>query len=87
MDIYPTFCELYFKITPWEIIKAISKLKSGNAVGIDILPNEILESGGTNLIPILQKLFNLVFALEIYLVNGLLHIYVLYFQHIFMSCM
>ena len=58
----PTFCELDYKITSSEIIKAISKLKSGKAVGLDSLPNEILKSGSTILVPILQKLFNLVFT-------------------------
>jgi hypothetical protein len=43
-------------------MKAISKLKSGKAVGLDSLPNEILKSGGSILVPILQKLFNLVFT-------------------------
>jgi hypothetical protein len=37
-------------------MKAISKLKSGKAVGLDSLPNEILKSGGSILVPILQKL-------------------------------
>ena len=62
----PTFCELDYKITSSEIIKAISKLKSGKAVGLDSLPNEILKSGSTILVPILQKLFNLVFTSGIY---------------------
>jgi hypothetical protein len=35
-------------------MKAISKLKSGKAVGLDSLPNEILKSGGSILVPILQ---------------------------------
>ena len=47
-------------------MKAISKLKSGKAVGLDSLPNEMLKSGGTILLPILQKLFNLVFTSGIY---------------------
>jgi hypothetical protein len=47
-------------------MKAISKLKSGKAVGLDSLPNEILKSGGSILVPILQKLFNLVFTSGIY---------------------
>ena len=69
MENSPTFCELDYKITSSELMKAISKLKSGKAVGLDSLPNEILKSGGsgsTILVPILQKLFNLVFTSGIY---------------------
>ena len=62
----PTFCELDYKITSSEIMKAISKLKLGKAVGLDSLPNEIIKNGGTILVPILQKLFNLVFTSGIY---------------------
>jgi hypothetical protein len=35
MENSPTFCELDYKITSSEIMKAISKLKSGKAVGLD----------------------------------------------------
>ena len=73
MENSPTFCELDYKITSSEIMKAISKLKSGKAVGLDSLPNEILKSGGsggTILVPILQKLFNLVFTSGIYPSKG-----------------
>ena len=66
MENSPTFCELEYKITSSEIMKAISKLKSGKAVGLDSLPNEISTSGGTILVPILHKLFNLVFTSGIY---------------------
>jgi hypothetical protein len=38
MENSPTFCELDYKITSSEIMKAISKLKSGKAVGLDSLP-------------------------------------------------
>lgn len=41
MENSPTFCELDYKITSSEIMKAISKLKSGKAVDLDSLPNEI----------------------------------------------
>jgi chromosome condensin MukBEF MukE localization factor len=41
MENSPTFCELDYKITSSEIMKAISKLKSGKAVGLDSLPNEL----------------------------------------------
>ena len=69
MENSPTFCELDYKITSSELMKAISKLQLGKAVGLDSLPNEILKSGGsggTILVPILQKLFNLVFTSGIY---------------------
>jgi hypothetical protein len=69
MENSPTFCELDYKITSSEIMKAISKLQLGKAVGLDSLPNEILKSGGsggTILVPILQKLFNLIFTSGIY---------------------
>jgi hypothetical protein len=32
-------------------MKAIRKLKSGKAVGLDSLPNEIIKNGGTILFP------------------------------------
>ena len=73
MENSPTFCELYYKITSSDIMKAISKLKSGKAVGLDSLPNELLKSGRTILVPILQKLFNLVFTSGI-LVNVMSYI-------------
>jgi hypothetical protein len=64
------YCQSYTpvkaEITSSEIMIAISKLKSGKAVGLDSLPNELLKSGRTILVPILQKLFNLVFTSGIY---------------------
>ena len=66
MEKDPSFCELDYKITSCEIVKAIHKLKSGKAVGLDGMPNEIFKSCATIIAPLLQKLFNLILSSGIY---------------------
>ena len=55
-----TFNELDFYITPKEIVRAIKSLKNGKSTGLDRVSNEMLKSGQTQLLPLLNKLFNLV---------------------------
>ena len=82
MENSPTFCELDYKITSSEIMKAISKLKSGKAVGLDNLPNELLKSD----VPFLYQYyrnFSILYLHQGYiLVNGPQHIYVLYLNQV-----
>ena len=54
----PYFCELDFKISHEEILKAANKLKHGKAVGIDGISNEILKASCPFLIDWYHKLFN-----------------------------
>ena len=53
-----TFNELNFRIKNDEIIKAVQKLSYKKACGIDGILNEMLKSGCTILVPLLNKLFN-----------------------------
>ena len=56
MEKDPSFCELDYKITSSEIVKAIHKLKAGKAVGLDGMPNEFFKSCATIIAPLLQKI-------------------------------
>lgn len=47
-----------FAINTAEISQAISKLKNGKACGPDLILNEMLKAGHSQLIPVLHKLFN-----------------------------
>ena len=55
------FNELDFEIKDKEISEAISKLKSGKAVGPDLISNEMLKHSQKHIIPCLKILFNLCF--------------------------
>jgi hypothetical protein len=59
-NINKTFNELNFSIKNEEINKAIGKLSYKKACGIDGVLNEMLKSGSTTLVPLLNKLFNLI---------------------------
>ena len=52
------FNELNFKIQESEVQSAISALKSGKAAGKDLILNEMIKTGSSQLLPILTKLFN-----------------------------
>ena len=61
-----SFSELDFRISEKEISEAIDKLKKNKAAGLDGIPNEIFKGGKTKFLPILHKLFNLVFSTGMY---------------------
>lgn len=63
-NVNKVFNELNFQITESEISTALSKLKLGKACGLDEIPNEMLKSGHVPLLPVLHKLFNLIFTTE-----------------------
>ena len=52
------FNELDFSVTPLEVQKAITKLKTGKSCGPDQIPNEMLKAGSSVLTPVLCRLFN-----------------------------
>ena len=54
------FSEINFKITESEISKAINKLKNNKASGPDGILNEMIKSGGSFIVPVICKLFNLI---------------------------
>ena len=60
------FNELDYKITTKEISSSISSLKFGKAKGLDLISNEMLKFGQTQLLPCLLQLFNLSFSNGIY---------------------
>jgi hypothetical protein len=60
------FNELDYKITTKEISSSISSLKFGKAKGLDLISNEMLQFGQTQLLPCLLQLFNLCFSNGIY---------------------
>lgn len=60
------FNELDYKITPKEVSNAISKLKSGQSKDLDLISNEMLKSGLTQLLPSLCSLFNICFSNGVY---------------------
>ena len=51
------FNELDYKITTKEISSSISSLKFGEATGLDLISNEMLQFGQTQLLPCLLQLF------------------------------
>ena len=56
------FNELNYRINSEEITKAIKALKKGKACAADLISNEMLKAGGDTMLPVLNKLFNLVFT-------------------------
>ncbi|XP_071177865.1 uncharacterized protein [Mytilus edulis] len=60
------FNELDYLITPEEIEKAIKSLKNSKSSGFSMISNEMIKYSQTVCIPLIQKLFNLVFSSSIY---------------------
>ena len=60
--LYNIFNPLDNKITQKEISSAIRTLKNGKAKGLDLISNEMLKSGQTQLLPCLSQLFNICFS-------------------------
>ncbi len=61
-----TFTELDFKITPKEILKAISTLKNRKSAGTDGILNEMIKATRDEILPSLIKLFNLIYSTGIF---------------------
>ena len=59
---YKVFNELDYRISAKEISSAISSLKTGKSKGLDLVSNEMLKNGQTQLIPCLVLLFNFCLA-------------------------
>jgi hypothetical protein len=60
------FNELNFKIETSELTKAINSLKNGKSSGVDGIRAEMIKSVSSKLVPLLKKLFNLIFTGSIY---------------------
>ena len=58
----PTFSELDFKISRSEIKYCIDELKNGKSPGKDGILNEMIKSCRDTLLPVLAKLFNMIFT-------------------------
>ena len=63
---YAIFNKLDYRISEKEILCAIASLKYGKAKGLDLISNEMLKSGQTQLLPCSSQLFNLCFSTSYY---------------------
>ena len=64
-DTIPTFSQLDFKINKREIKNYIEELKNVKSLGEDGIFNEMIKSCRDILLPLLEKLFNMIFLLDI----------------------
>jgi hypothetical protein len=62
----PLFNELDFSISESEVTKTIKSLKICKSCGLSLILNELLKYGQLYLMPLIHKLFNLVFTNGIY---------------------
>jgi hypothetical protein len=62
----PLFNELDFSISESEVTKTIKSLKNCKSCGLSLILNELLKYGQLYLMPLIHKLFNLVFTNGIY---------------------
>ncbi len=56
----------FFRITPIEILKAISTLKNRKSAGTDGVLNEMIKTSREEIIPVLVNLFNLIYSTGIF---------------------
>jgi hypothetical protein len=62
----PLFNELDFSISESEVTKTIKSLRNCKSCGLSLILNELLKYGQLYLMPLIHKLFNLVFTNGIY---------------------